>query len=260
MATTAVQHAVTGTTMQSQAAVVFSLPAKQITGSNSSLMYKKSVVRGLAITEIVLGSMCIALGAIIPAMSVTDRYVVTFGEGIWCGIWIVVAGALGIPSARIHSSRCLNYCHLAFSIVGASFAGVLFIIGVILTLVSYWSWALWCYILLDIIAFASLCLLIASASYTCCLIGCCIQSVGINNAIIYPHQTVNCVPAQIFQPANNPQGVQTAFPTIQVAYAQPPSPQNLSNTTRQNLPEQEVSSNYDPVMKYPDNAPPAYRK
>ena len=142
--------------------------------------------------------------------------------------------------------------------MGASFAGVLFIIGVILTLDSFFYGHLVLHLVRHI-AFASLCLLIASESCSCCLIGCCIQSVGINNAIIYPQQTVNCVPAQIFQPANNLQKVQTAFLTIQVAYAQPPSHQILCSIIRQNLPEQEVSSNYDPVIKYPDNTPPAYK-
>ena len=152
-----------------QSSVVIDLPAvKTISKANSQqIAYKINVILGLAIAELVLGFVCMVVGALCFVIRT-----ICVGEGIWCGIWIAVTGALGVAiRATNEPLRCLINTHIAFSLVGAVFSAILFVLSVTFMTCSFAS--LMFHSLQNFFALSSFALLIASASVSCCLDGCC---------------------------------------------------------------------------------------
>lgn len=91
------------------------------------------VIRGLGITQIVIGALNIILGiAVIPALS-AGYWVNSSGSGIWFGIWILITGIIGVLSSKSPQNRGLNGTNMGFSIVCtvvSFFVGIFFAVAV----------------------------------------------------------------------------------------------------------------------------------
>lgn len=91
------------------------------------MAYRASVLRGLAITQMVFGGIMALLG-VANSISVWhwSSYV---GFGIWVGFWVVITGVLGYLGARDDNTpnKCLIGCYMGFSINACVIAGVMFI-------------------------------------------------------------------------------------------------------------------------------------
>ncbi|XP_076816483.1 uncharacterized protein LOC143462276 [Clavelina lepadiformis] len=94
----------------------------------------KSVIFGLGVTEVVLGLISVTLGVILCTEGDNLRIhrgirTPVLGEGIWCGIWFIVAGSLGIAAGCKPSGVRVMNAHLGFSIWGSVMALVLTNVG-----------------------------------------------------------------------------------------------------------------------------------
>nr|XP_026691394.1 uncharacterized protein LOC100186486 [Ciona intestinalis] len=56
----------------------------------------------------------------------------SYGEGIWAGIWVLVAGVLCIAAAKTKTKLWLIQTHLGFAIAGAIFAAIEIAIAAVL--------------------------------------------------------------------------------------------------------------------------------
>uniref|UniRef100_H2YGU0 Uncharacterized protein n=1 Tax=Ciona savignyi TaxID=51511 RepID=H2YGU0_CIOSA len=115
-----------------------------IPSESTKLKQYRNVLLGLSVSETVLGTLSIALGIAVSVLGSGSRYVSSYipsssyydynsynnyysnysgvGEGIWCGIWVLIAGSLGIAASRTKTKSCLIHCHMGFAITAAVFA------------------------------------------------------------------------------------------------------------------------------------------
>ncbi|XP_076817239.1 uncharacterized protein LOC143462829 [Clavelina lepadiformis] len=179
----------------------------------------------LGIIETILGLLIAILGAVVIA-SYSPRNTINAGEGLWCGIWVIIAGILGIFAGRNRTTLSLVNAHMGLSITATVFSGILVCID------SWLAYVLGLYIpgstphglfsCLAIFGFISFILLITSSAlccsaspYTCCG-SCCGAPVSAP-----PPQTMHVVtqqPAVVYQTPGAPQTV--AYPAQQQPYDQ----------------------------------------
>ncbi|XP_076815995.1 uncharacterized protein LOC143461930 isoform X3 [Clavelina lepadiformis] len=88
----------------------------------------KRIIFGLGVAEVILGAISIVLGAVLCGQFGCST---VLGESIWCGIWFIVAGALGIAAGGESAGVGLINAHMGFSIWGSVAAGsMVFVSGV----------------------------------------------------------------------------------------------------------------------------------
>ncbi|XP_076816000.1 uncharacterized protein LOC143461933 [Clavelina lepadiformis] len=194
----------------------------------------KNVILGLGVVEFILGAISIGLGAF---LCVKFGYSSILGQGIWCGIWFIVAGSLGMAAGGKSAGVRLINVHMGFSIWGSVAAGSM-------TCVSGWYAAYFPVILgiqdtytyeavaseflgtvvpvftvSAVIGFIAFILLIVSAAYCCgstpynCCSCCCAQSYA------QPHPMQTVYTQQTFEPADNQA---TVYPPQNPAQANQP--------------------------------------
>ncbi|XP_078494818.1 uncharacterized protein LOC108950729 [Ciona intestinalis] len=163
----------------------------------------KNVIMGLAITETILGVLSIVLGIVIVSIKsgVPDmvcrsypvhicrvsfsHYFPASLEGLLPGIWVLIAGILGIFASRNRPSSNVIHSHVILSITAAIFSVVQVAGGIVLAFYSANVEYLRITIALAVIGFISFILCIVSASFgcphhtvaigsvSCCGAGCC---------------------------------------------------------------------------------------
>lgn len=88
----------------------------------SSYRSRQSTLIGALL--IVAGSLSIIFSVIeivIVTTSLTYYSVALMGDGIWCGVLVIIAGGFGVGAGR-HRSRCMINAFLVLAIIGAIFA------------------------------------------------------------------------------------------------------------------------------------------
>jgi len=95
---------------------------------------KVKAIRGMAITQIVLGALSVIAGLSMLLLDFTNYRGLDdngyFGiPAMISGIWILVTGIIGLVSSRKPTSNCWNGTHMAFNIVAAFLA-----FGIVVTL------------------------------------------------------------------------------------------------------------------------------
>ncbi|CAK8693246.1 unnamed protein product [Clavelina lepadiformis] len=190
----------------------------------------KKVIFNLAITEVVLGIISIVLGAVLCGKF---GYSSVLGEGIWCGIWFIVAGSLGMAAGGESAGVRMINVHMGFSIWGSVAAGSM-------TCVSGW-YAAYFPVALEypyssdilgtvvpifaasaVVGFIAFILLIVSAAYCCgstpynCCSCCCAQSFPAQPPVmqnVYTQQTFTSPgnPAATYPPQYSVQANQPAY-------------------------------------------------
>uniref|UniRef100_H2YGU5 MARVEL domain-containing protein n=1 Tax=Ciona savignyi TaxID=51511 RepID=H2YGU5_CIOSA len=202
--------------------------------------YRK-IIYGLAVTEIVLGSLSMLLGVVITAVGGSGRsstyyssysgytYRYTYrsfsvGEGLWCGIWILVAGSIGVPASRTQDKACLINCHMGFAITAAIFAFIQGITSSTMAALYGSSLLMGLSSFLAFVGFASFVICIVSACYCCplytaftgapnCCGNCCCDSGTVQQPVgqqtVYVQQPNTQVQYQ--QTQIPPQGVQQQY-------------------------------------------------
>ncbi|XP_076818179.1 uncharacterized protein LOC143463546 [Clavelina lepadiformis] len=135
----------------------------------------KNVIKLFAIFELLLGIVSIILGIVVVIILNSYSYLVYYyyassiGEGVWCGIPILIAGILGIGAGSERSTVRMVNLHMGFSIVAAVAAGVLVCVGAVradaLTTTTSSLFGVW--VAEAAVGFTSLFLLILSSVYCC---------------------------------------------------------------------------------------------
>nr|CAB3262862.1 uncharacterized protein LOC100184277 [Phallusia mammillata] len=219
------------TTLQApiqQPGMMIQVPVSAVVNSNEKrLAHCKKVLLGLGVTEFLLGLFSTLLGIVALAYSYDDRitssyYNETFymGQGLWCGVWVIVAGLLGILSGRKHATQCMINSHMSLSIVASIFSAVMFSIAIPMSLILRFrsSRSIFLHnieIVLAVFGFVTFILCIVSATYCCytlsaaghvsCCSSCC-DCCAYNNQTrpegqaVYVVQSMN--PNQQFVPVN----------------------------------------------------------
>uniref|UniRef100_F6WA40 Uncharacterized LOC100182868 n=2 Tax=Ciona intestinalis TaxID=7719 RepID=F6WA40_CIOIN len=177
----------------------------------------KNVIMGLAITETILGVLSIVLGIVLVAnknevpVRVCHSYPVytchvlftiyspKAGEGLWTGIWVLIAGILGIFASRNRPSSSVINAHMGLSITAAVFSAGQVAAGITLVFYTANVEYLRTSIALAAFGFISFVLCIVSASFccphhtvaigtlSCCGAGCC-ESNGSDQQVVYVQQ------------------------------------------------------------------------
>ncbi|XP_057299750.1 membrane-spanning 4-domains subfamily A member 8-like [Hydractinia symbiolongicarpus] len=91
---------------------------------------KVAAIRGLGITQIVIGTISVGCG-IGAAAGLHRNWANSSGYAIWGGIWIIITGILATSSASYPNNRCLLGTSMAFNIVStlaSFFDGVIYAI------------------------------------------------------------------------------------------------------------------------------------
>ncbi|XP_076813808.1 uncharacterized protein LOC143460248 isoform X2 [Clavelina lepadiformis] len=249
----------TSVVLPPQAQIMMQPQPQQISTSANS---KTKALRGIAIAEVVLGSLCVVLGAVFSGYVSDHGYrssygygyyrAWTTGEGIWCGVWIVIAGGLGIAAGSKRATPCIINCHMGFAVTGAVFSITLFGLGIGMVSGTRTYFAIGLMVVNIVAAFLSFILLIVSASLTCCINpqgccgGCCGECCGqgyleTSQQVAY----IGTAPGTAGQPAF----VQTPAPgtipqyTMPVVMQQGPViPSNSAATTSQVMPTDQLGS------------------
>nr|XP_009858078.1 uncharacterized protein LOC100184277 isoform X2 [Ciona intestinalis] len=211
--------------------VIVSQPSTGVVQQSPAVKQYKNIVLGLSITETIIGSISIVIGIVLSSYGGRSYssgysfygygggyYASPVGEGIWCGIWILVAGCLGIAATRKRATSCMINCHMGFAITASVFAaGQTAGSGILASLMrsSFYSGFS---ILLSILGFIAFIICIVSASYccplhtaavgrpSCCGSGCCDEvpmqhQVGTQQQVMYMQPSQN----QVMQYATQPQ-------------------------------------------------------
>ncbi|KAM7431338.1 hypothetical protein ABFA07_018079 [Porites harrisoni] len=91
------------------------------------MVYRASALRGLAITQLVFGSLMIVFG--IASIIAVHHWSSYAGFGIWVGIWVLISGILGYVGAKDNANpnKCLIGCFMGFSITACVITGIMFI-------------------------------------------------------------------------------------------------------------------------------------
>ncbi|XP_067046486.1 uncharacterized protein [Acropora muricata] len=91
------------------------------------MAYRASVLRGLALTQMVFGGLMFLLG--VASAIFVQHWSSYVGFGIWVGFWAIITGILGNLGARDERtpSKCLIGCYMGFSINASVIAFAMFI-------------------------------------------------------------------------------------------------------------------------------------
>ncbi|CAK8692877.1 unnamed protein product [Clavelina lepadiformis] len=158
----------------------------------------RNVIKILGIIEIIVAIICIIIGvAIVVLFTVTSTEIIriagstivvtasvaelygytfyNFGSGIWCGVWILVAGALATTAGGRRTSIRLVNCHIGFGIVGAVLSLILTFSGSLVAAVTLINGIgegngpiiTWLHIVLAALGFVAFNLLIISTFFGC---------------------------------------------------------------------------------------------
>jgi len=135
------------TTVQTVAYPTVAQPQIVVPANNPHGMNVKSI-RGLGITQIVIGALTVLLGIIAIAVFEYGYWVNGSGSGIWFGIWILITGIIGVMSAKNPQQTSLNGVNMGFSIVCcvvSFFVGIFYIVALVYysNCESYWSYNHW---------------------------------------------------------------------------------------------------------------------
>ena len=96
-----------------------------ITPNTIGVGVHRTITRGLAIVQLIIGILSFILGIIDLTAGISD---ISVCQGIWGGIWIGVTGIIGIISSRNSNNRCnLAGTYMGFSIVSTVVASINFI-------------------------------------------------------------------------------------------------------------------------------------
>ncbi|XP_078494816.1 uncharacterized protein LOC100182868 isoform X1 [Ciona intestinalis] len=225
-----------------QASIVY--PAVPVRNRNRY----KNVIMGLAITETILGVLSIVLGIVLVAnknevpVTVCHYYPVSTcrvlftlyfpksGEGLWTGVWVLIAGILGIFASRNRPSSSVINAHMGLSITAAVFSLGQVVAGIVLAFYTANVVYLRTTIVLAAFGFISFVLCIVSASFgcphhtvaigsvSCCGAGCC-ETDGSNPQAVYvqqpPQQVVVSPGAQPGMVHQNEYATSTAGPPLE---------------------------------------------
>ncbi|XP_076816766.1 uncharacterized protein LOC143462466 [Clavelina lepadiformis] len=183
----------------------------------------KKAIRILGIIEIIVAIICIVIGITVAALLSTSPSAslvsyrgstqlisntnafgfygnpqFNFGSGIWCGIWILISGALAVAAGGSGSSVCLVNCHIGFGVVGAILSLLLTASAAIISPlllaavlgVGPLATIAWLHVVLAVLGFIAFILLIISTSFGCCSSpnNCCACCCGMQQSAAYPGQ------------------------------------------------------------------------
>ncbi|XP_078488457.1 uncharacterized protein LOC100186486 isoform X1 [Ciona intestinalis] len=117
------------------------LGRSQDSNESPKLIRYRKIMIFLGLSEIFVGSISILLGILQVALVRPSSSSISsntspqsYGEGIWAGIWVVVAGVLCTAAAKTKTKLWLIQTHLGFAIAGAISAAIEITISVILSL------------------------------------------------------------------------------------------------------------------------------
>ncbi|XP_076816615.1 uncharacterized protein LOC143462366 [Clavelina lepadiformis] len=178
----------------------------------------KRAIRILGIIEIILAIICIVIGITVAALLSTSPSAslvsyrgstqlisgtnafglfgnpyINFGSGIWCGIWILISGALAVAAGGSGSSVCLVNCHIGFGVVGAILSLSLTASGAIINQqlgVGPLATIASLHVVLAVLGFIAFILLMVSSACGCCSSpnNCCACCCGMQQSAAYSGQ------------------------------------------------------------------------
>lgn len=163
----------------------------------------KTYLYNFGITEIVLGAISCALGALAIIIGLNYYVSLTFvGQGIWCGGVLIVCGVLGLMT-RTRPTRCMYNANMAMSIVAANFMIVMVILsGMAAAFDSNVTSIVIFHSVICLAGFGALIITILHSAY-CCAGVCCLES--------YPRQVVVVGPNGMI-PVQLPNGQTVLYP------------------------------------------------
>jgi len=144
--------------------------AKKMYGDHFKKFFPKKAVMGMSIAMIIAG----ALSAILQIPLLFKSHYVINGQGIWCGVFFIITGGLGIAAAS-KPSDCSNLTLMVFSIISALMAVPRMgfdAFGISSPSSRYQVDDVWLYSFLFILGLAGATISIVLSSYTCCAVCC----------------------------------------------------------------------------------------
>ncbi|XP_070536705.1 uncharacterized protein [Ptychodera flava] len=166
-----------------QPSVILQTPNQQNQEEGSSFSHKAAA--GIGITQIILGVASIAAGIVAICEECT---VSELGTGIWCGVFIIVTGALGCVSAWKKSTGPI-VASMVMSIINASaFCSTMLSFSIIAAAVYYQDGdaCIAAGSIMAIVAFVSAILAIINSVF-CCM-GCCCKNKKTQQVIYFTTQ------------------------------------------------------------------------
>jgi len=185
-------------------------------------------IKGMAITQLVLGSLTVLLGIVTAAISPL-QWIGAAACGIGGGAWVLVTGIIGVLSAKNWQNRCMSGAYLALSIlcaIGSFGWGILYILAVawysITNFCSYRLTGGWGRLeaydcgkkegviavhgILMILAFIEFFVSIVASCFGCCCGG------NSNTVVVHPQPQVAMTTTQYAQPQQPPMYNQQPMP------------------------------------------------
>jgi len=115
------------TTYQPSSVVITSPGQAYSSQSTVYTKYRSAQSRGLGITQIIVGALCIVLNVLAIVFESIPSII---GFGIWGGILVIIAGSFGITAAK-HRTRCHVIASMVLSIISAALTIGLFIVSIL---------------------------------------------------------------------------------------------------------------------------------
>jgi len=206
--------------------------------------YNTKLVMSLGITQIILGTLILLIATI--NISSYNRYFVgiTHLVSIFCGIWLIVTGSLGITSSRKPYNRCISGTNMGFNIAAC-------VISLISVIMSFFRIFYYMAIIQIIVLLCGFGIALAASIYSC------INQCGSNKTHGYITQ-----PPQQFIQYGYPQTtanqgasfITNGAPVFmnqqpQVYYTQQPPPYSSDQINGQNMTMQAQSVAIPPVTQ-----------
>ncbi|CAK8691842.1 uncharacterized protein LOC143451403 [Clavelina lepadiformis] len=107
-----------------------------------------------------------------PDTPLSDRVTLNLGEGVWCGLWILIGGAVSVLAGVKPHSCCISKLLLAFTIVGSLFSVVLFSLELFQVFYARNDLTVGLMATNAALSFLSMILLIVTSVCSCCSQGC----------------------------------------------------------------------------------------
>lgn len=178
-----------GATVPPQAGVTIIQPTPAVQKPKKKEKYARQLY-GFGIAEIILGALCLLLAVaaiLLLSTSYYSMYSVVFtymSQGIWCGIFPIISGILGIV-AKKKPTNCMYNANMAMTIVSAVMLALLFSLSILAMIMSSGG-VLACHIIISIISFVCLIITIVHSAYCCA--GVCNDPHSYQGQVIYPAQ------------------------------------------------------------------------
>merc|ERR1719277_2523419 len=102
---------------QEVVATSYNALAKMIYGDHFKKIFPKKTVMGMSIAMIIAG----ALSVILQIVLIFGPHLSTIGQGIWCGVFFIITGGLGMAAAN-KPSDCSIITLMVLSIISAVMA------------------------------------------------------------------------------------------------------------------------------------------